>query len=82
MSIQEVSPEQLAQLFHRYHQALAPDFGGSSDSTSDAWERVPQEEKGRWVAAVRLALLELSIENSREDSRHYFATPGEAEWGC
>src|SRR5437762_3153979 len=24
MSIQEVAPEQLAQLFHRYHQALAP----------------------------------------------------------
>jgi hypothetical protein len=27
MSIQEVSAEQLAQLFHHYHQALAPDFG-------------------------------------------------------
>ncbi|PYX72684.1 MAG: hypothetical protein DMG78_11540 [Acidobacteria bacterium] len=26
MSIQEVAPEQLAQLFHRYHQALAPYF--------------------------------------------------------
>ena len=27
MSIQEVSAEQLAELFHHYHQALAPDFG-------------------------------------------------------
>lgn len=27
MSIQEVAPEQLAELFHHYHQALAPDFG-------------------------------------------------------
>ena len=26
MSIQEVAPEQLAELFHHYHQALAPDF--------------------------------------------------------
>ena len=82
MSIQEVSPEQLAQLFHHYHQALAPDFGCASNSTPDAWERVPQQEKGRLVAAARLALLELSMENSREDSRRYFAKPGEAEWGC
>jgi len=35
------------------------------------------------VAAARLALLELdSIGDEREDSRRYFAKPGEAEWGC
>ena len=35
------------------------------------------------VAAARLALLELgSIEGERENSRRYFAKPGEAEWGC
>ena len=35
------------------------------------------------VAAARLALLELaSTAREREDSRRYFAKPGEAEWGC
>lgn len=35
------------------------------------------------VAAARLALLELdSIANERQESRQYFAQPGEAEWGC
>jgi hypothetical protein len=83
MSIQEVSAEQLAELFHHYHQSLAPDFGCTITGNNDAWERVPQQEKNRLVAAARLALLELSsTENERDDSRRYFAKPGEAEWGC
>jgi hypothetical protein len=34
MSIQEVSAEELAELFHHYHQALGPDFGCATKSTS------------------------------------------------
>jgi hypothetical protein len=35
------------------------------------------------IAAARLALLELGgIDQQQEDSRKYFAKPGEAEWGC
>jgi len=83
MSIQEVSPEQLAELFHHYHQALAPDFGGSGTPNLEAWEEMPQQEKSRLIAAARLAVLELAATGSgREDSRRYFAQPGEAEWGC
>lgn len=83
MSIQEVSPEQLAELFHRYHQALTPDFGCASTCSNEAWERVPPQEKNRLVAAARLALLELSSkENEKDGSQRYFATPGNAEWGC
>lgn len=83
MSIQEVPAEQLAELFHHYHQALAPDFDGSSHSSPEAWERMPREEKNRLIAAARLALLELSsTETETQDSRRYFAKPGEAEWGC
>jgi hypothetical protein len=83
MSIQEVSAEQLAELFHHYHQALGPDFGCASKPNAETWEQVPQPEKGRLVAAARLALLELaSTASEREDSRRYFAKPGEAEWGC
>jgi hypothetical protein len=34
------------------------------------------------VAAARLALLELATAPTSSESRPYFATPGEAEWGC
>jgi hypothetical protein len=84
MSIQEVSAEQLAELFHRYHQALHSDLGSrASKLDADAWEQMPQQEKTRLVSAARLALLELTSRAAeRENSRRYFATPGEAEWGC
>ena len=80
MSIQEVSAEQLAELFHHYHQALGPDFGCASKPNAETWEQEPQPERGRLVAAARLALLELaSTASEPEDSRRYFAKPGEAE---
>jgi hypothetical protein len=82
MSIQEVAPEQLAELFHHYHQALAPDFQCAS-KPSETWDHVPDREKNRLIAAARLALLELTATaREYENSRRYFAKPGEAEWGC
>jgi hypothetical protein len=82
MSIKEIAPEQLAQVFHHYHQALAADFH-CSETRSETWEQVPVREKSRLVAAARLALLELSaMAGEREESRRYFAKPGSAEWGC
>ncbi|HMD16848.1 MAG TPA: hypothetical protein VKH18_09285 [Terriglobales bacterium] len=83
MSIQEVSAEQLAELFHHYHQALAPDFGCTPQSTPESWDEISQPEKSRMVAAARLAILEVaSTTKDREESRRYFAKPGTAEWGC
>ncbi len=83
MSIQEVSPERFAQLFHHYHQALADESGSAaSGRTSDAWADVPPAEKSRLVAAARLALLEVELIPRERQSRRYFAKPGEAEWGC
>ncbi|HXX76724.1 MAG TPA: hypothetical protein VEI50_16460 [Nitrospiraceae bacterium] len=83
MSIQEVTAEELAKLFHHYHQALGPDFGSGKQSTAQAWDELPQREKSRAVAAARLTLLEIaSTTREAQDSRRYFAKPGEAEWGC
>ena len=81
MSIQEVQPERLAELFHHYHQALGPEFGAGQ--SHEGWDQMPIREKSRLIAAARLSLLELA-ENDREeeDRRRYFAKPGEAEWGC
>ena len=83
MSIQEVAPEQLAELFHHYQRALAPEFDCAGKAPSETWDQVPSREKYRLIAAARLALLELTATaREREGSRLYFATPGDAEWGC
>jgi hypothetical protein len=83
MSIQEVSAEQLAELFHHYHQALGPDFGCTTNSTPESWDQVSAQERNRMVAAARLAILEVaSTTREEKQSRRYFAKPGAAEWGC
>jgi len=84
MSTQELSPELLAKAFFHYHEALGPDFGGSSESHPNSWDEVSQQERARMVAAARLALLEIRSELNREedDRSRYFAKPGTAEWGC
>jgi hypothetical protein len=83
MSLQEVRPELLAELFHHYHQVLGPDFACDTKADPEPWEKIPSQEKNRMIAAARLALLELGgIDQQQEDSRKYFAKPGEAEWGC
>jgi hypothetical protein len=89
MSMQELSAEQLAELFHHYHRALAPDFGSASNSVPGSWDEVSQPEKTRMVAAARLAILEVASRtrgrkdsSSRHFDQHYFANPGDAEWGC
>jgi len=83
MSIEEVSAEKLAELFHHYHQVLAPEFAHSPRVTLESWNDLPRDERNRIVAAARLALLEIAANSKqRDDSRRYFAKPGEAEWGC
>jgi hypothetical protein len=83
MSIQEVSAERLAQLFHHYHQVLADDSRNSSHlRTKDARENVRPTENSKLMAAAGLALLEVELGPSERQSRRYFANPGEAEWGC
>jgi hypothetical protein len=83
MSLQEISPEQLAELFHHYHQVLAPEFGDSSNGNNETWQFIPEQEKKRLITAARLALNELAADgNEQDDKSKYFAKPGEAEWGC
>ena len=84
-SIEDVSAEQLAKLFHHYRGALAHDFGGQGEELASAssWDRAPQQERKLMVAAARLALLELATAPAQPSpSRKYFAKPGEADWGC
>jgi len=47
MSVPEVSPEQLAKLFHHYWQVLAPDFGCGDSASTPSWQRVSPQERSR-----------------------------------
>lgn len=81
-TIQEVSAEQLAKLFHHYHQALAHD-GGQDAKRPASWDRTSQNEQKLMIAAARLTLIELSTAPAAsQPGRKYYATPGEAEWGA
>jgi hypothetical protein len=78
MSTQDVFVQQFARLFQHYSEALSPD----AEKENATWYSMPPEERERMVAAARLAIFELDTNSRSEDSRRYFAKPGEAEWGC
>ena len=79
MSTQEVFVQQFAKLFYHYREALSP----QAEQESASCNSVPCEEHNRSVAAARLAILELEANAAtQENSRRYFAKPGQAEWGC
>ncbi|HTZ81652.1 MAG TPA: hypothetical protein VMB66_00585 [Candidatus Acidoferrales bacterium] len=82
-TIQEVSAEQLAKLFHHYHQALAHDCGQDAEQRPASWDCTSHNERRLMIAAARLTLLELSTTPAEsQPGRKYYATPGEAEWGA
>jgi hypothetical protein len=83
-SIQDVSAEQLAKLFHHYREALAHDFNcNEHQEVSPSWDQTPNNQRKLMVAAARLALLELAATSAQDNpNRKYFAKPGEADWGC
>lgn len=83
-SIQNVSAEELAKVFHHYHEALAHDFHGCAARKPEvSWEEAQPAERKLMVAAARLTLLELAEAPCHaEPERQYFAKPGEADWGC
>lgn len=81
MSTQEMFVQQFARLFHHYREALSAEE--QTETQPGSWKSVPPEERNRMVAAARLALLELETSARMEnESRRYYAKPGEAEWGC
>ena len=82
-TIQDVTAEQLAKLFHNYREALAHDYVPNEHKQASSWDCTPQSERKLMVAAARLALLELSTTpEPSSPGRKYYAKPGEADWGC
>ena len=82
-TIRNVDAEQLARLFHHYHEALAHDCDAPNPEGPSSWDRAPQSARKLMVAAARLTLLELSTPPEPiKVVRKYYAKPGEADWGC
>ena len=82
MSLEELSPEELARVFFHCREALGPYFG-SPGKAPHSWNEASQTQQKRMIEAARLALLDIQAEeHNREDRSHYFAQPGNAEWGC
>ena len=79
MLVDEIRAEQLAEVFHHYHQTLNERPHSVTAASSEPWNQLAEPEKDRMITAARLTLLEL---NSEAERRKYFAKPGEAEWGC
>jgi hypothetical protein len=83
MSTHEVFVQQFTRLFEHYEDALSPEAAGGKQDQPASWNLLPAGERNRLVAAARLAILELeSSAGPQDDSRKYYAKPGEAEWGC
>jgi hypothetical protein len=82
MSTEEVFVQQFARLFVHYHDALTQDQFTPSQRQPREYNEFSRGECEQMVAAARLALIEIESAATEEDSRRYFAKPGEAEWGC
>lgn len=83
MSTKEVFVQQFAKLFAHYNDSLVGDKDTAVEHQSLGWRELPCKDRDRMVAAARLALLEIETTSKLEDnSRRYYARPGEAEWGC
>ena len=82
-TIQDVTAEQLAKLFHNYREALGHDGASNERGETSSWDCTSPSERKLMVAAARLALLELSTTpEPSSPGRKYYAKPGEADWGC
>jgi hypothetical protein len=79
MWIEEVSPERSAEFFRYYQQALDVLRKGS-DTTFPT--KTTELQPNHLIAAACLTILGVSNKDEPVKSRPYFATPGEADWGC
>ena len=91
MSIEQITAEELARLFHQYQRTLAPIFDCANAPIDADWDEAGTQERKLMIATARLVLSDLvdpkkhrELANPAEGrvDRSYFAKPGEAEWGC
>ena len=81
MSTQDVFVQQFAKLFVHYQESLGSADESAIPTSQESWQDAPLPERERTIAAARLALMELESK-AADDSRRWYARPGQAEWGC
>jgi hypothetical protein len=68
MSVEEcVSPEELAQLFHRYHGVLTGCFDGRTSTAP--WDQVDAHQRRLLIATARLVLSDLAAKQQAGESQ-------------
>jgi hypothetical protein len=68
MSVEEcVSPEELAQLFHRYHGVLTGCFDGRTSTAP--WNQVDAHQRRLLIATARLVLSDLAAKQQAGESQ-------------
>lgn len=82
MSANELIMENLARRFHDYHDVFTPYFQRVAPARHESWDEIPDEERSRLVAAIRLVVADALLAAEAPERENYFAKPGEAEWGC
>lgn len=76
MSVEEcVSPEELAQLFHRYHGVLTGCFDGRTATAP--WDQVDSHQRRLLIATARLVLSDLAAKQQAGESHDHKAAAHE-----
>ncbi len=77
--------EGFAELLHHYYTALASDFDCQAEESAD-WRELTPNERRRFVAATRLALMEAGTVSVNGDQQSDSACPNSGsvgrECGC
>jgi hypothetical protein len=59
LSISEVTPEDVAEMFHDAYENFAPLFGYKTrDATAVPWDQVPEDNRALMIATIRNVLIE------------------------
>lgn len=74
MTIEENIVESFAEHFYRYHEALAPDFGCGANEDLD-WDQLTANERRHFMAAARLAFMELQSQPAGSGGAFYADWP-------
>ena len=70
MSVDQISAEELARLFHQYRRTLAPIFDCEEASYAAEWEAAQPRERKLMIATARLILSDFGCrcKSSRRES--------------
>ena len=70
MSVDQISAEELAKLFHQYRRTLAPIFECEETAYTSDWDAAQRRERKLMIAIARLILSDLGspCKRSRRES--------------